>query len=347
MLLTMLWLCSTIWAIALVVCSVCSFIWFSVVPICSVASAVFDAKALTSSATTANPRPCSPARAASIAAFKANKFVWADIPSITLVILWISAAFCESDLILSAVLITSLFNWFMTVTLAFSCCEPSDVAVFAWFDCWDAIAAFSFITWILIDICWAALASRSTSSLDNSMAVLSFSRKKLTSAEFIANSLALSSIFLPALVVLFACSRSTSCKGALVEVSSFSVLSSNWCWIFWLCLTAKLILTKAVKKLSINMVNACQFRLIDSRVRVIKSTVIIKAANNASNAVIWRDVNIVNHRMVFEKTLLFSLYGSQCCRNWQSDFSLVYPLTIILCWTIYAVIINTITRVSD
>ena len=36
----------------------------------------------TSSATTAKPRPCSPARAASIAAFSASRFVWSAMPVI-------------------------------------------------------------------------------------------------------------------------------------------------------------------------------------------------------------------------------------------------------------------------
>jgi hypothetical protein len=37
----------------------------------------------TSEATTAKPRPCSPARAASTAAFKARMLVWKAMPSMT------------------------------------------------------------------------------------------------------------------------------------------------------------------------------------------------------------------------------------------------------------------------
>jgi len=44
---------------------------------------VFADKSLTSSATTLNPLPCSPALAASMAAFKANKLVWSAISLIT------------------------------------------------------------------------------------------------------------------------------------------------------------------------------------------------------------------------------------------------------------------------
>ena len=55
----------------------------------------------TSVATTANPRPCSPARAASTAAFKAKILVWNAILSITLMILPVSVAdfedFCAAE----------------------------------------------------------------------------------------------------------------------------------------------------------------------------------------------------------------------------------------------------------
>ena len=43
-----------------------------------------SARLLISSATTAKPFPASPALAASIAAFKASKFVWSAIPEIRL-----------------------------------------------------------------------------------------------------------------------------------------------------------------------------------------------------------------------------------------------------------------------
>jgi hypothetical protein len=49
----------------------------------SLAAALRWARLRTSVATTAKPRPCSPARAASTAAFRARMLVWKAMPSIT------------------------------------------------------------------------------------------------------------------------------------------------------------------------------------------------------------------------------------------------------------------------
>ncbi len=63
--------------------SISVVVWFA-------ASALLAARLLTSSATTANPLPAEPARAASTAAFSARIFVWKAISSITLMIFEIS-----------------------------------------------------------------------------------------------------------------------------------------------------------------------------------------------------------------------------------------------------------------
>jgi hypothetical protein len=61
-------------------------------PISPVALAVWPARDLTSLATTAKPRPASPARAASIVALSASRLVWLAISSIMRMTWPISAA---------------------------------------------------------------------------------------------------------------------------------------------------------------------------------------------------------------------------------------------------------------
>ena len=85
------------------------------------------ARLRTSCATTAKPRPYCPARAASTAAFKARRFVWKAISSITLMILAISS---EDDRIASIA---------CTIPITLSC--PSFVAVEAELARWLAILA--------------------------------------------------------------------------------------------------------------------------------------------------------------------------------------------------------------
>jgi hypothetical protein len=72
------------------------------------ASALRCARLRTSPATTAKPRPCSPARAASTAALSARMLVWKAMPSITPMM---SAIFLELWLISSMVLTTWPTTW--------------------------------------------------------------------------------------------------------------------------------------------------------------------------------------------------------------------------------------------
>ena len=96
------------------------------------ASADRPARERTSDATTAKPRPCSPARAASTAAFNARMLVWKAMPSMTLMM---SAILDELVLISCMVATTSETT------------EPPRTATSAevpasWLACWAALALF-------------------------------------------------------------------------------------------------------------------------------------------------------------------------------------------------------------
>src|SRR5882757_9282470 len=109
----------------------------------------------TSSATTANPRPASPARAASIAAFNASKLVCSVMSLITLMISEISRERSPSDLIFFAVACTE----------ARMRCMPSSVSRTARLPCSAASSArraASALASALLDTCFIETVSSST-----------------------------------------------------------------------------------------------------------------------------------------------------------------------------------------
>ena len=109
-----------------------------------------SARTLISSATTANPLPCSPALAASILALRARRLVWLDIPAIISVTLLICCAdslvrpVCSITLLIASSLSllistnsdtslsTSLLSSFKTSSLSVRHCILSDIWSIVW-----------------------------------------------------------------------------------------------------------------------------------------------------------------------------------------------------------------------
>ncbi len=114
---------------------------FKIIPWISIVDCwVFTARERTSSATTANPRPCSPARAASIAAFRASKLVWSDILLMTSV----------TELILSENsrnwLIICWDSWIDRVTISVCLLDESIISWLSAINFW-AVSALSSALW--------------------------------------------------------------------------------------------------------------------------------------------------------------------------------------------------------
>ncbi len=121
---------------------VSSPIWPTRPAISAVALVVRSASLRTSSATTAKPRPCSPARAASMAALSASRLVWSAISLIRFTMLTILLARSPSAATFSAAVaeladsdesvsdIRSMANWFACATPKASLALPRSTFMF-------------------------------------------------------------------------------------------------------------------------------------------------------------------------------------------------------------------------
>ncbi|MCY1412811.1 hypothetical protein D9M71_282290 [compost metagenome] len=119
----------------------------------SVDSWVLDAKARTSSATTAKPRPCSPARAASMAAFKASRLVCSAMARIMSAACWIDSASLARPVTEVLIWSTVCASFSTTIRLCCACLEPSReswltcraswAVCCTWLDTWEIDVAIS------------------------------------------------------------------------------------------------------------------------------------------------------------------------------------------------------------
>ena len=86
------------------------------------------ARLRTSPATTAKPRPCSPARAASTAAFKARIFVWKAMPSIRPIM----SRILRDEVLISSIVVTTSLTMVPPLAATVDACTARSLAVATW-----------------------------------------------------------------------------------------------------------------------------------------------------------------------------------------------------------------------
>ena len=117
----------------------------------------------TSSATTAKPRPVSPARAASMAALSASRLVWSAMSLITVTTLPMESVWAFSSFAASDALTTSLDRSPIRTTVLCKLLRPSSVVLRTSWLAWDISLVFMAMPWDALAISLTAAATMSLS----------------------------------------------------------------------------------------------------------------------------------------------------------------------------------------